>query len=108
MKKLIAMAAVVGLLSVVGCKSRDNQGGSDMDYGNTPADTGTSSYPNNVMPPSNTTTNSSDINGNAGGTGITPGGTSSGASSSSDTSSQGNVPNTSSNTNLNNNGQPQQ
>ena len=110
MKKLIAMAAIVGLLSVVGCKSKNSQGGSNMDqnYGNTPADTGSSSSTNNVVPQSNTITNSSDLNGNTGGTGITPGGTSSGSSSSSDTSSQGNVPNTGSNTNLNNNGQPPQ
>jgi hypothetical protein len=113
MKKLIAMAAVVGLLTVVGCKSK-NQGGSEMDqnYGNTPADTGNSSITNNnsVTPttPSTTSTNSSDLKGNTGGTGITPGGTSSGSSSSSDTSNQGNVPNTGSNTNLNNNGQPPQ
>src|SRR5215472_1594888 len=77
MKKLIAIAAVAGLLTVIGC-SKHNQGGSDMDqnYGNTPGDTGTSGTITNSVAPSNTSTNSTnstDLNGNTGGAGITPG-----------------------------------
>jgi hypothetical protein len=110
MKKLIAIAAVAGLLTVIGCSSH-NQGGAEMDqnYGNTPGDAGSSSVMTNSVAPSTTSPNSSYLNGNTGGTGTTPGGNSSGTgSSTSDNSNQGNVPNSGSNTNLNNNGQPPQ
>jgi hypothetical protein len=112
MKKLIVMAAVVGLLAVTGCKSKNSQGGSNMDqnYGNTPADTGSSSSTNSVSP-STPSSSSSDLNNNSGatgGTGITPGGNSSGAGSSTTPDNSQNVPNTGSNTNLNSNGQPPQ